>query len=260
MSYAKELDFAKSLAFDAGIIMRKYFGFDIETEWKSDETPLTKADTKINDLVIARIQMMFPGDSVYGEEKSALTDSSRLWVCDPIDGTMPFSHGLPISTFSLALVVHGTPVVGVIYDPFMNRLFSAALGQGAFCNDQPIQVSDQSIQNSLINIEAFPVITKPSILQLPIGEPQKSILEAGGKTTCLWSVIISFALIAAGQYSAALFNLDQIHDVAAAKIIVEEAGGTTSDLFGNDQRYDQPTKGFAASNGVIHQQLIDFLK
>lgn len=259
MQLEKELDFAKKLALEVGEIMRTHFGFDLKHEWKDDNTPLTEADTKINSLVIEKVKDYFPGDGVFGEEESFNTESDRLWVCDPIDGTMPFSHGLQISTFSLALVVDGVPTIGVIYDPFMDRLFYAGLGFGSFCNDTPIHVSDQSMQNALVNIEGFPADASKAVSTY-----DKSIctlVESGGaRTTCLWSAIISFALVASGQYAAVLFNLNYIHDVAAAKIIVDEAGGKTTDLYGNEQRYDQPTHGFIASNGVIHDKLVAFFK
>lgn len=256
--YDKELEFAKTLAKEAGAIMRQYFGFDLKHEWKSDNTPLTEADTSINSLVIQRITENFSGDGVYGEEESFTTGSERLWVCDPVDGTMAFSHGLQISTFSLALVVDGVPMVGVIYDPFMDRMFYAQKNGGSFCNDSPIHVSDQTMQNAFINLEAFPSPSgKKGIVDL---DASALLRSKGAHTTCLWSAIITFALVAAGQYTAALFNISHIHDAAAAKVIIEEAGGKATDLFGNDQRYDRPTNGFIASNGVIHDELVRLFK
>lgn len=259
MTYDKELEFAKALALEAGAIMRVYFGFDLSREWKSDQTPVTKADVEINSLVIMRIKENYPGDGAYGEEESFETNSNRLWVCDPVDGTMPYSHGLQISTFSLALVIDGTPVVGVIYDPFMHRLFYAQKGEGTFCNGKPLHVSKQSIKNALVDVEGFPAKGTKAVTRHDITICQ-SIEAAGANTTHLWSAIIVFALVAAGQYTAALFNLSNIHDVAAAKVIVEEAGGKVTDLFGNEQRYDRPIKGFIASNGVIHDQLLGVVR
>lgn len=257
--YDKELKFAKSLAKEVGGIMRTYFGFDLAHEWKLDQTPITKADTEINSLVIENIRENFPGDGVYGEEESFETGSDRLWVCDPVDGTMPFSHGLPIATFSLALVVDGTPVVGVIYDPFCDRLFCAQTHGGAFCNETPIHVSDQSMQHALIDVEAFPAKGTKSVTDYDTAICSR--IEAGGATTThLWSAIIAFALVAAGQYAAVLFNLNYIHDVAAAKVIIDEAGGTATDLFGQEQRYDRPTNGFIASNGVVHDELVQLFR
>lgn len=253
--YDRELEFAKTLAKDAGVIMKQYFGLSLAYEWKADQTPVTKADTEINSLVIQKIQEAFPGDGVYGEEESYETSSNRLWVCDPVDGTMPFSHGLQISTFSLALVIDGNPIVGVIYDPFTDRLFHATKNGGAFCNNDAIHVSNQPLQNALIDVEGFPAKGSKAVTSYDI-TICKTIEVLGANTTHLWSAIIAFALVASGQYSASLFNVRNIHDVAAAKVIVEEAGGKVTDLFGHDQRYDQPTNGFIASNGIVHDDLV----
>ena len=116
MSYEKELDFAKALALEAGEIMRKYFRSDrLGTVQKDDLTPLTVADTAINDLVIERVQHEFPEHGVLGEEASYEPNRQWIWVVDPIDGTSPYSCGIPISTFSLALVnkKDGQPYVSV---------------------------------------------------------------------------------------------------------------------------------------------------
>jgi fructose-1,6-bisphosphatase/inositol monophosphatase family enzyme len=259
MAYEKELEFAKSLALEAGDVMRQYFGFEIQREWKADTTPVTKADTEINALVIQRVQDEFSGDAVLGEEDSLATGSDRVWVCDPVDGTMPYSHGVQISTFSLALVVDGTPCVGVIYDPFMDRLFWAVSGGGAYCNSQEIHVSTGGFEHALIDVEGFPAVGKRSVLAFRHGRVEQALEAKGAKITHFWSMILPSALTAAGQYSAVLFNIGNPHDIAAAKIIVEEAGGKVTDLHGNEQRYDQKTKGAIISNGVVHNELVQII-
>src|SRR5688572_22457550 len=109
------LEFAKKLAQEAGEISLRYFGFETESTWKGDNTPLTVADTEINDLVVKKINEIYPDHSIYGEERSDKKKGSKyIWVCDPIDGTMAFSVGLPIFVFSIALVdqSNGQPVLG----------------------------------------------------------------------------------------------------------------------------------------------------
>src|SRR5690606_7148188 len=108
------LAFAKTLATEAGQIMRDHFVLGIDTEWKQDATPLTIADTSINQLVIDQVKQRFPTHGVLGEEASFGTDREYLWVVDPVDGTMPYSHGIPTSTFSLALVQNGQPIVAAV--------------------------------------------------------------------------------------------------------------------------------------------------
>jgi len=252
----KYLEFAKKLALEAGEIMRKYF-LATETTWKGDNTPLTQADTEINRLVIERINTAYPGHSILGEEESDMKEGVFVWVCDPVDGTMPYSHGLPISTFSLALCEDGVPQVGVVYDPFMKRLFWANVGSGAFCNDERLYVNDTTMQSALIDISAFPSTN-------PVSSANSMIMtdaySAGARVTSLWSCILPSCMVAQGLYEAVVLNIPSPHDPAAIKVIVEEAGGRVTDLFGNNQRYDQPTRGFIASNGVIHDELVQLVK
>lgn len=249
------LDFAKALALEAGAIMRKYF-LATDIEWKSNQTPVTQADTEINSLIIERIKAAYPDHSVLGEEESYNLGKEYTWVCDPADGTMPYSHGLPISTFSLALCLDGVPQVGVVYDPFMKRLYSASVDGGAYCNDEVVQVNQQGMKNALIDMSAFPS-TDP-VLDVDSSVMTK-VFDAGARVTSLWSCILPSCLVAQGSYEGVVLNLATPHDSAAIKVIVEEAGGKVTDLYGNDQRYDRPTKGFIASNGVVHDELVSIV-
>lgn len=254
---AQYLDFAKALAYEAGEIMRQYFRVS-DTIWKSDNTPLTQADTEINDLVIARVTEVYPSHSVLGEEASAMQDGSRYtWVCDPVDGTLPYSHDIPVSSFSLALCDDGRPIVGVVYDPFMDRLYWASSGDGAYCNDQPIRVNQNSLASSVIVLED--VESKRNVVAL---KPtlRGRLYKEKARVVTYNSVTLPTTMISSGQFTAAIFNFYKPEDGAAAKVIVEEAGGKFTDLHGNDQRYDQPTKGFIASNGIVHDQIVKLVE
>src|SRR6185437_220297 len=94
------LDFAKSLAQEAGQIMLEYFKPDVQHHLKEDKTIVTIADEKINRLVINKVEKVFPDHSVLGEEASNTKTHEYAWICDPIDGTNPYSKGIPVSTFS----------------------------------------------------------------------------------------------------------------------------------------------------------------
>src|SRR3990167_6073867 len=141
MSYK---DFAINLAYKAGERMRKDFTLGMKKEWKKDKTPVTVTDTVINRMVIDAIEKEYPSHSILGEEENKMKESEYVWVCDPIDGTVPFAHGFPIFAFSLALVKNGAPILGVIYDPMLDRLVYAEKGKGAFLNSKPIKVSSFS--------------------------------------------------------------------------------------------------------------------
>src|SRR3989338_750875 len=152
---AEYLEFAKNLAKEAEEIALKYFSFEVKSTWKEDNTPLVKADTEINNLVIKRINETYPEHSIYGEEKSDRKENSKyIWVCDPIDGTMAFSVGLPMFVFSIALVdqSNGQPILGLVNDPVMKNVYWAYKGSGAYRNGKKIFVSKNTIlKNSYLN-------------------------------------------------------------------------------------------------------------
>ncbi len=254
------LEFAKSVAYEAGDIMYKNFLAGSKKEWKDDGTPLTITDTTINKLVIEKVRQRFPSHGVLGEEESYNLGNEFTWVCDPVDGTTPFSHSVPISTFSLALVSKqdGLPIVAVVYDPFIKRLFWAVKNSGSYLNGTKIKVNKKTdLKNAVIDIAGIPESTLATIKIE--GSFLTNLFHAGAITTHMWSIILPSSLIAAGQYTATIFNVTKPEDGAAIKLIVEEAGGKVTDIFGQEQRYDQPINGFVASNGIVHQELVDLL-
>src|SRR3989344_6391631 len=151
------LTFAKNLALNAGNIMLKYFQVGLDSKVKSDNSIVSVADEEINQLVIDEVSKKFPDFSVFGEEGSVHKKSNFVWVCDPLDGTVPFVKGLPVSVFSLALVEDGKPIVGVVYDPFTKRLYCGTLGGGATLNDSSIIVSNKILdRQATIDSEWYP--------------------------------------------------------------------------------------------------------
>jgi len=246
--------FAIDLAYKAGEIMRKNFSLGMRKEWKENNTPLTISDTLINKIVIESVKKQFPGHAVVGEEESFLQVSDYVWLCDPIDGTIPFSHGIPVSTFSLALAHKGVPIFGVVYDPYMDRLFVGEKDKGAYLNNKLINVSSKStLKNAVLNVEGKSISEQSAFVK-------NELLKKGVKIVSLASFAYCGVLVAAGEFSASIFFPDNPWDVAAVKVIVEEAGGKCTDLQGNDQYYDKKTNGFIASNGPVHAELVELIK
>lgn len=252
------IEFAKQLAFDAGDIMLKYFTTKMDNELKDDDTIVTIADKEINSLVIDRIKATYKDHAVIGEEESHGKDTNHAWVCDPIDGTNPFSMSLAVSVFSLAYVYDGEPQVGVIYDPFAKRLFWASKGKGAYVNDEKLAVSKDNFgPGTRLNFDwwataEFDIL--PKLRQLS--------LDTGTYMLSPCSTTHMAALVAQGDFVASIFcgTKSKCVDIAAAKVIVEEAGGKVTDMFGNEQRYDGDIKGAIVSNGVVHEQLVNLMK
>lgn len=248
------LTFAKGLALEAGEVMRQYFGTKPGAHLKADNTIVTIADEEINQLVIDRVKAIYPGHDVNGEEASSLSGARYVWACDPIDGTVPFAMELPISVFSLALVVDGRPEIGVVFAPFSEHLYYAVRGGGAFMNDQPIQVNEKVLERgAVMNVDWW-------------RDAGWDVMQAAHDLSCETGVDISSPgsathaamLVARGEYVASLFPgvKGKNVDIAAAKVIVEEAGGKVTDIFGDEQRYDRDIRGAVASNGIVHDEII----
>ena len=253
--YGFTVDFAAELARSAGRVMREAFGLGMERSLKDDGTHLTEADTTINRLVLSEVGRRCPGFSILAEEGSADVEGSDYTVvCDPIDGTTAFCHGIPTCVFSLALVHRGVPVIGVIYDPFMDRLFFAEVGRGAFLNERPIRVSGSAtLKGSVIG----PVWWRGDPFR--VDRVNEALMDKGARTIDTGSVAYMGALVAAGAIGGTVFPGRTPWDTAAMKVIVEEAGGQVTDVFGDDQRYDREIRGHVASNRVLHSQLLEII-
>lgn len=252
MAYEKELAFAKDMARQAGEIMRRYYRIDQQVEIKKDLSPITIADTEINDLLIKHVQEVFSGDGVIGEEASWQPERERVWVCDPIDGTHAYIIRVPTSIFSLALVIDGAPVVAVAYNPWTDEIYTAVAGEGAYRNGSPIHVSSKSWGEGT-NVTG----TRGRSFE-KIKEALKDV--PGVHVNTILGGVFKGCLVAEGAVEVWFFEHSGAHDVAAMKLIVEEAGGKVTDLDGNEQRYDKPVNGAIMSNGKAHQELIDIVK
>lgn len=155
--------------------------------------------------------------------------------------------------FSLALVKDGKPILGVVYDPYLKRMFTAEKGKGAYLNGKPTKVST----SGLLANQSIGLSSDQTILHQPgvHAECWDKGLQIFGLKSCIYSSM----LVASGQFIAHMYNSTHSHDVAAVKIIVEEAGGKVTNLRGKEQRYDQPIYGALISNGVAHDDLIELI-
>ncbi len=250
------LEFAKDIAKYAGKIMLKYFKEDSESSYKEDQTIVTKADTEINSYLISRVKEKYPTHSVDGEEEQ-FSSSKYVWVCDPVDGTAMYARHIPVAVFSLALVVDGKPIVGVVYDPFTNNLYSASTGNGAYKNDTKTSVNKFQLEDmqSVCHFDNWPK-AEYKISSAIDALAKKSYFVSIG------SIIRACMCVASGEFVAAVFpgTKHKNCDIAAAKIIVEEAGGKVTDLFGKEQRYDKSINGAIISNGLVHNEIVSTIK
>ncbi len=256
MKTVPHIETARNLAKKAGEVMRKNFTLSMKKEWKDERSPVTETDIVINDMVLKGIKACYPGHNILSEEGSDFSEESEyVWICDPVDGTHNFSHGIPTATFALSLVRDGAPILGVIYDPFLDRMYSAEKGKGAYMNDTTISVSTNPILKSTII-----GMGKMKKVRNLFPDMEEGYGHGVSFITGL-STHYTSALVAAGEFAASVFGGTSPHDMAASAIIVTEAGGRATDLNGKvPERYDRDIEGQLCSNGVLHDQLLELMR
>lgn len=217
-----------------------------------DVSPVTKADIEINDMVIKEVKIHYPEYEILGEEASTNNGSEKkLFVIDPVDGTYMFTIGCPLFVFSAAVVINGESVSGVICNPLAKRTLIAEKGKGAYLAEEnkKISVSKKSVLK-----EAFINLAWKDVRMA------EKIIEAGASPMQVYSIIEASSLVATSGFDGAIFRFDSEVDIAAVKIIVEEAGGQVTDIDGNEQKYDTKINGAIVSNGLLHHELAALVK
>ena len=208
---------------DAGALALTYFKTDLKQWHKASNDPVTEADIAIDRLLYDRLMAARPGYGWLSEESE--DDRSRIgrehvWIIDPIDGTRAFLKGKPHFTICAALVRHGKPVAGVVFNPATDEFFEAVAGAGAQLNGGPIRVSDRQ-EISGCRMMAHGQTFKHPRWSKTSSEPwpEMEIIERN-------SVAYRLALVASGAADAALvLSAKNDWDLAAPDLIVREAGG-----------------------------------
>jgi fructose-1,6-bisphosphatase/inositol monophosphatase family enzyme len=240
------LDFAKSLALRAGVIMKDNFDTDLYVEIKSDSSPVTMVDKSINKLVVEAVKQTYPEHGLLGEEFDYGNGTEEYqWICDPLDGTKPYVLGVPNSVFMLALAKQGSIYLSVVFDPFTGRMFTAIRGRGAYCNDVRLRVNNQTIREGyvLIGAAASTIIS--------------AVKQAGGKVEAVSGSGYKCMMIARGKGIGYIKYGADFHDIAPASLIVQEAGGKVTGLSGEELDFTKEFYGAILSNSTSHQSLID---
>lgn len=223
----------------------------VGVELKSDGTPVTDADRRAEATIREFLARECPDHSVLGEEYGESAGSGDYrWLLDPIDGTKSFIHHVPLFGTLIALERAGDPVVGVIACHALNETASAAAGHGAHLNGIPIRVS-----NVGTIAEATVLTTSIQGMQIALGDQLDAILPKP-KLLRTWGDCYGYLQVACGRADAMLDPIMNPWDASALFPILREAGGSITTWSG------EPVVGdsVAASNGVLHAELLDMLR
>jgi len=259
MSEAQEIqELAERLAREAGEIQRKRYETSFKVTTKSSSIDLvTEIDHQCEALIVAGITSARSDDAILSEEGGGRerAEARWRWVIDPLDGTTNYAHGYPRFCVSIGVECDGDRAIGVVYDPLLDELYSARSGGGATLNGRPIHVSGETdIGEALVstgfaydvrishqdNVDHFIAFVKRA----------RAIRRDG-------SAALDLCYVAAGRFDG--FWELRLHawDVVAGLLIVDEAGGRTSDLSGG--RAASSGDEVVASNGGIHDAMLAIL-
>ncbi|HEV8592085.1 MAG TPA: inositol monophosphatase family protein [Pyrinomonadaceae bacterium] len=253
------LNFAIETARDAGQILLEKFGRQIAIRKKGEINLVTEADLASEALIIERIKSYYPKHAILAEESGEAVvmgpETLWKWIIDPLDGTTNYAHSYPCFCVTIALEHEGEIVIGVTFDPTRNELFAAEKGQGATLNGKSIRVSPADKLGDALIVTGFPYDfkTRPAFAR----HLTEFLLQSRGVRRD-GSAAIDMAYVACGRFDGFWEEGLNPWDVAAGKLLIEEAGGQLSYYDGSPLSVYKPP--ICASNGRIHSQMLDVLR
>lgn len=241
---------------DAGDIATRYWrGAPQVWDKPGNQGPVSEADLAVDAALRETLLAARPDYGWLSEETEdnpARLDAENVFIVDPIDGTRAFVAGERTFAHSLAISRNGEIVAGVVYLPARDKLYSAATGQGAYLNDEPIQVSSRGALSGADVLAAKPTF-RPEFWQR----------DPGVTRHFRTSLAYRMCLVAEGAFDAMLTLRDTWHwDIAAGAVIVSEAGGAVTDRTGGHLRFNSPvaqSAGTVAGGQAVHAQTIALL-
>lgn len=246
------LEAAVEIAREAGKVLREELERPPAIAYKGEFDLVTQADRRSESVIVSGLQKYFPEHAVAAEEGTGKETASEFrWHVDPLDGTTNFAHGYPCFCVSMALARKNELLLGVIFNPVYNELFTATRGEGAFLNGKRIRPSKiNTLKNSLL-CTGFPNHDRqahPNIHYYWDFTLRSHGVRRDG------SAALDLASVASGRFDSFWeFGL-QPWDTAAGVIMVEESGGKITDLKG--QPYQLGGTSILASNGLIHDEMV----
>jgi myo-inositol-1(or 4)-monophosphatase len=250
------VQFACKLSVAAGKILKRGFTHHHKIDYKGRINPVTDYDLKSEQYITSHILRRFPVHDILAEESGAAVKKSPFrWIIDPLDGTVNYAHGFPVYCVSIALEYEGDVIAGAVYDPERDELFHAGLGTGAYLNKKRIKVSSEKILNRALLATGF-AYNIDTARRNNLGLFARMVKKAQGVRRP-GSAAIDLCWLACGRIDGFWELYLHPWDTAAAKLIVEEAGGRVSRF--NGKHYSIFDRDILATNGQIHRTMMTVL-
>ncbi|HZJ09646.1 MAG TPA: inositol monophosphatase family protein [Trueperaceae bacterium] len=229
---------------------------DLDIQFKSSDIDLvTRVDALCEESIRRIVAETYPGHVVIGEELGHTAEGRSRWIVDPLDGTVNYAHGFPCYCVSIGVEIDGVIVVGVVYDPERDELFTAVKGRGAFLNGRPLSVSATVRPRAALLATGFAYVEERINLNLEVFArvlPKVQSIRRPG------AAALDICYVAAGRLDGFWELGLNPWDVAAGWLVVQEAGGTVTGTGGAPYRLGDPV--LVASNGHLHAALLDVLQ
>jgi len=252
--FRADLRLLKEAAKEAGAIAMTYFESDVKTWDKEPDHPVTEADIQVNNFLEEKLRSARPDYGWLSEETAdtpARLSADRIFIVDPIDGTRAFMNGQPHFCVALAILEAGQPIASVLYAPVFNELYSAIVGQGARRNGVDIRVSERA------ELDGSRMIADPRMFapeHWPKPWPELRFPDVHPNSTAY-----RMALVADGRWDGVVVLRNKFDwDVAAAALLVTEAGGKVSCHMGQNFRYNREIaaqRSLIAATPMLHDQI-----
>lgn len=250
----KEL--AVGAALRSGALLRENLGRAGHIEFKGAVDIVTELDKRSEALITESIRKAFPGHGILAEETPEVAAAGPFrWIIDPLDGTTNYAHGFPVFCVSIAFEEAGEVRLGVVYNPMLDELFVAEKGAGAYLNGQRIAVSKVATMDRGLLATGFPYDLRTSEANnfdhfSNFSRKAQAIRRAG-------AAALDLSYTAAGRFDGFWEMKLKPWDVAAASLLVKEAGGAITDFSGGP--FSIESDECLASNGLIHGEMVTVL-
>ena len=247
---AHELECAEDVARRAGKRMLEVRAAGMSVSPKGRDDVVTNVDVEVEKFLKGELRRLFPDAGLIGEETGSESDSkSRQWLVDPVDGTRNLTYDLPLSSVSVALQIDGISVVGAVYHPHLDELFSTRTGAGVRLNGKPVHPTvTPSLRDAMVGAKA----TRDQI------DAFNAIAGACCDVRRLGTAALELAYIAAGRLDGIIEYGLQPWDTAAGYLLVQESGGRVTTFDGEPFNGNQDS--LVASNGHLHDQMVAALR
>lgn len=240
---------------EAGKIVLRHYGNVGKLKFKAPRSIVTKADLQADKAIINSIKKEFPKHNFLTEESGRIrTGSQYTWIVDPIDGTTNFVSGIPYFAVCIGLAKDNEVIMGVVYNPCTDEMFFAEKGKGSYLNNKKIKVSNENkLADAMLT---FSLPNRISLSKKTFRLLARSYGTFRGVRN-IGSAALNICYLASGNYDL-YFSLSlRAWDVAAAKLIVEEAGGKITNL--SNKKWKLDDYSFVASNKKLHNRFIKLL-